>query len=326
MSKHDRRAFLQTSTGALAAGLSPVGSALGATVAASHLTSSVGATQSAPTVAANEGKKPLRLGLILGIGRDPNDAIAKVHDLGLPTCQVFVDEIDAMLATRLREALNKYQMEATSLVVGGPGREVWDFYEGPLTIGLVPRETRAARIAHIKKASDFAKQCGIAAVQTHCGFIPENPNDPVYKETVVAMREVADYCRRNGQNFRYETGQETPITLVRAIQDVGLDNQGVNFDLANLILYGKANPVDAIELLGPYTQGIHAKDGLWPTNPRKLGEEVPIGKGGVDFPRIIARLKELNYRGALTIEREISGPQQVEDVRAAKAYLEKLIG
>jgi len=238
-----------------------------------------------------------------------------------------VDEIDSVLAGQLREALNQYQIEATSLVVGGPGREVWDFYGGPLTIGLVPRETREARIAHIKKASDFAKQCGIAAVQTHCGFIPENPNDPVYKETVTAMRDVAGYCKRNGgQNFRYETGQETPIALVRAIQDVGLDNQGVNFDLANLILYGKANPVDAIELLGPYVQGIHAKDGLWPTNPKELGQEVPIGKGKVDFPRIIGRLKELNYRGAVTIEREISGPQQVEDVRAAKAYLEKLIG
>ena len=326
MSKQNRRSFLQTSTGALAAGLSPIGVALGDGVAADGLMSNLSATQSAPTIPANEGKKPLRLGLILGIGRDPNDAIAKVHDLGLPTCQVFVDEIDSVLAGRLRQALDKYQIEATSLVVGGPGREVWDFYEGPLTIGLVPRETRTARIAHIKKASDFAKQCGIAAVQTHCGFIPENPNDAAYKETVTAMREVAAYCKRNGQNFRYETGQETPITLVRAIQDVGLDNQGVNFDLANLILYGKANPVDAIELLGPYVQGIHAKDGLWPTNPRKLGEEVPIGKGKVDFPRIIARLKELNYRGAVTIEREISGPQQVEDVRAAKAYIEKLIG
>jgi L-ribulose-5-phosphate 3-epimerase len=326
MSKQNRRSFLQTSTGALAAGLSPIGAALRDGVAADGLMSNLSATQSAPKVPANEGKKPLRLGLILGIGRDPNDAIAKVHDLGLPTCQVFVDEIDSVLAGRLRQALDKYQIEATSLVVGGPGREVWDFYEGPLTIGLVPRETRTARIAHIKKASDFAKQCGIAAVQTHCGFIPENPNDAAYKETVTAMREVAAYCKRNGQNFRYETGQETPITLVRAIQDVGLDNQGVNFDLANLILYGKANPVDAIELLGPYVQGIHAKDGLWPTNPRKLGEEVPIGKGKVDFPRIIARLKELNYRGAVTIEREISGPQQVEDVRAAKAYLEKWIG
>ncbi len=149
---------------------------------------------------------------------------------------------------------------------------------------------------------------------------------PCIQETVAAIREVATYCKRNGQNFRYETGQETPITLVRAMGDVGVDNQGVNFDLANLILYGKANPVDAIELLGPYVQGIHAKDGMWPTNPKQLGEEVAIGKGKVDFPRIIERLKQLNYRGAVTIEREISGPQQLEDVRAAKMYLEKLIG
>src|SRR5437763_1787056 len=129
-----------------------------------------------------------------------------------------------------------------------------------------------------------------------------------------------------GKEFRYETGQETPITLVRTIQDVGTDNQGVNFDLANLILYGKSNPVDAIELLGPYVQGIHAKDGLWPTNPRELGKEVPIGKGKVDFPRIIARLKQLNYQGAVTIEREVFGPEQIEDVRAAKVYLERIIG
>jgi L-ribulose-5-phosphate 3-epimerase len=326
MSKRNRRAFLQTSTGALAAGLSPMGAVLGGGVASDDLAPDLSAAEVAPMVPANEGRKPLRLGLIIGIGKDPDSAMAKIHDLGLPTCQVFVEEIEPELAGRLRRALDKHEIEASSLVVGGPGKEVWDFYQGPLTIGLVPRETRDARIAHIKRASDFAKQCGIDAIQTHCGFIPENPNDTVYKETVTAMREVAGYCKRNGQNFRYETGQETPITLVRAIQDVGLDNQGVNFDLANLILYGKANPVDAIELLGPYVQGIHAKDGLWPTNPSELGQEVSIGKGKVDFPRIIRRLKELNYRGAVTIEREISGPQQVEDVRAAKVYLEKLIG
>jgi L-ribulose-5-phosphate 3-epimerase len=326
MSKRNRRTFLQTSTAALAAGFSPFGAALSTGVTAADLEPGLGAAQVAPAIPSNEGKKPLRLGLILGIGKDPDAAMARVHELGLPTCQVFVDEIEPELAGRLRQALDKYQIEATSVVVGGPGKEVWDFYTGPLTIGLVPRETRGARIAHIKKASDFAKQCGIAAVQTHCGFIPENPNDAVYKETVTAMRKAAGYCKRNGQSFRYETGQETPITLVRAIQDVGLDNQGVNFDLANLILYGKANPVDAIELLGPYVQGIHAKDGLWPTNPRELGQEVPIGKGKVDFPRIIRRLKELDYRGAVTIERETSGAQQMEDVRAAKAYLEKVIG
>src|SRR5216683_533416 len=326
MNKQNRRVFLQTSAAALAGGLGPTHSALLSGASPSALALGLSPTQTSQTVSSNDGRKPLRLGLIIGIGKYPGAAMTKVHDLGLPTCQVYADDFAPEHVGPLREALDKHGIEATSLVVGGPGKEVWDFYQGPLTIGLVPRETRATRIAHIKKASDFAKQCGIPAVQTHCGFIPENPNDTVYKETVTAMREVSAYCKHNGQDFRYETGQETPITLVRAIRDVGLDNQGVNFDLANLILYGKANPVDAIELLGPYVQGIHAKDGLWPTNPRKLGEKVPIGKGKVDFPRIIARLKELNYRGAVTIERETSGPQQVEDVRAAKVYLEKLIG
>lgn len=327
MNKPDRRAFLQTSSAALAFRLSSrVVAKLNTEPLPDHIVSEGDAAQAGPTVASNNGKKPMRLGLIINVGEDPDSAIAKVHDLGLPTCQAFVDDFKPGLTERLQKALDKHAIEVTSLVVGGPGKEIWDFYHGPLTIGLVPRETRAARMAHLKKASDFAKQCGIPAVQTHCGFIPENPNDELYRETVAAMREVATYCKSNGQNFRYETGQETPITLLRAIQDVGVDNQGVNFDLANLILYGKANPLDAIELLGPFVQGIHAKDGLWPTNPKELGEEVPIGKGKVDFPRIITRIKALNYRGAVTIEREVSGPQQLEDVRAAKAYLEKLIG
>ena len=322
----NRRTFLQTTTGALALGMNALPRATQASTTAGDKAPAFPPNQTAPVVASNEGKKPLRLGLIIAIGNDPGAAIAKVRDLGLPSCQVFVSDFELKDAAALRQALDRNKVEATSCVVGGPGREVWDFYGGPLTIGLVPRDTRAARIAQLKKASAFARQCGIPAVQTHCGFIPENPNDPLYKETVAAMREVAEYCKDNRQNFRYETGQETPIALVRAIRDVGLDNQGVNFDLANLILYGKANPVDAIETLAPYVQGIHAKDGLFPTNPRQLGEEVPLGKGKVDFPLIIARLKQLQYGGAVTIEREISGPTQIEDVRAAKEYLEALIG
>lgn len=328
MTTLNRRTFLQSSTSAAAATLSLKTAAIGKDILSNpvQLTRGYDAVHSIPALPGDQGKKPLRLGLIIGISNDPNAAMAKVSELGLPTSQIFVRDFEPGLATRLRQALERYQIEATSLVVGGPGKEVWDFYQGPLTIGLVPRETRTPRIAHIKKASDLAKECGISAVQTHCGFIPENPNDPLYAETVAAMRDVVSYCKQNGQNFRYETGQETPITLVRAIQDVGLDNQGVNFDVANLILYGKANPVDAIEILAPYVQGIHAKDGFWPTNPKQLGEEVPIGKGKVDFPQIIERLKQLDYRGAITIEREISGPQQLEDVRGEKMYLEKLIG
>lgn len=270
--------------------------------------------------------KKMRLGVVTGISSDPEAAIKRVHDLGFPTCQIGIRSLDDAVVSKLRDATAKYSVEVTSAIAGGPGPEIYDFYKGPQTIGVVPRQYREARIARIKQVSDFAKKAGIPGVQTHCGFIPEDPNEPLYEEAVKAIRTVAQHCKENGQTFRCETGQETPITLVRAIKDVGLDNVGVNFDVANVILYGKANPVDAVELLGPYIMGIHAKDGLYPTNPKQLGREVPIGEGKVNFPVLIGLLKKIGYQNPLTIEREIEGEKQSQDILAAKAYLEKLIG
>jgi sugar phosphate isomerase/epimerase len=277
-------------------------------------------------VAAASAAQPKPHGVIAQVGKDPDGAIRRVAELGFPTCQVGMRSFEAELAKQLRAALDRYRVEATSIIADGPGPEVYDFYQGPSTIGLVPRATREARIARVRQTSDFARLCGIPAVQTHCGFIPEDPGDPLYQETVAAIRQVATHCKQNGQTFRCETGQETPITLLRTILDVALDNVGVNFDPANLILYGKADPVEALDVLGRYVLGVHAKDGLYPTDPKRLGREVPIGQGKVNFPRFIQRLKEVGYRGPLTIEREISGPRQIEDIRAAKVYLEKLIG
>jgi len=268
----------------------------------------------------------MRLGVITGISPDPDAAIKRVHDLGFPTCQVSVGATDDGTVAKLRDALRRYSVEATSAVVTGPGREVYNFYEGPLTIGLVPREFRATRIAHFKSVSDFAKEVGIPAVQGHCGFIPENPNDALYQETVEAIREVATYCKSNGQNLRCETGQETPIALVRAIRDVGTGNVGVNFDAANLVMYGKANPVDAVATLAPYIQGVHAKDGVYPTDPKQLGAEVAIGQGVVNWPALVPKLKAAGYTNPLTIEREIRGEKQTADILAAKKFLEGLIG
>ena len=286
------------------------------------------ATAAAGLAMAAQGapSKAMRLGVITGISSNPEPAIKRVHDLGFPTCQLGMRSFDDATVSKLRDALAKYNVEVTSAVATGPPPEVYDFYKGPVTIGLVPRQYREARIARIKQVSDFAKKAGIPGVQTHCGFIPENPNEPLYEEAVNAIRTVAQYCKDNGQTFRCETGQETPITLFRAIKDVGLDNVGINFDVGNLILYGKANPVDAVELLGPYIMGIHAKDGLYPTNPKQLGREVAIGEGKVDFPVLIGLLKKVGYQNPLTIEREIEGPKQTQDILAAKAYLEKLIG
>jgi L-ribulose-5-phosphate 3-epimerase len=301
MSAYNRRHFLQISTAAAAAG---------------------------PLLAAPprpEPEKGMRLGLIVHLGEDPEKGLAKVHELGLPTCQAGVSDYTPEMLTRLKAALERYGIEATALNASGPGPAVWDFYQGPLTIGLVPRKYRQQRIDHLKRASDFAKKLDIPALHTHCGFIPENPNDPVYHQTVDAIRQVVSHCKGNGQTFLYETGQETPVTLLRAIQDVGLDNQGVNLDTANLILYGKATPVDALDVIGMLVRGLHAKDGLYPTDPRQLGQEVPIGQGKVDFPRLFKRLKELDYRGPVTIEREIEGPQQMEDIRKSIAYLKRLM-
>lgn len=273
-----------------------------------------------------QSQKKMRLGVVTGMSADPERAIKQVHDLGFPTCQLVIEAFDDATAAKLRDALAKYKVEVTSAVAVGPPPEIYDFYQGPLTIGLVPRQYREARTKRIKQVSDFAKKAGISGVQTHCGFLPENPNDPVYAEAIKAIRAVAEYCKQNGQTFRCETGQETPITLVRAIKDIGLDNVGVNFDVANVILYGKANPLDAVELLGPYIMGIHAKDGLYPTDPKQLGREVPIGQGKVNFPVLIGLLKKVGYRDAVTIEREIEGAEQTKDILAAKAFLEKLIG
>ena len=286
--------------------------------------------QSAAVLAARgilaQSAPKLRLGIVIGISPDPDASIRRVHDLGFSTCQVSPRDTDEATAGKLRQALNRYEVEASAAIAGGPGPELYNFYQGPQTIGLVPRATRAARIQRRKDVSDFAKKAGIPALAGHCGFIPEDPNDPMYPEAVEAIKECAAYCRENGQKFNCETGQETPITLVRAIRDVGLDNVGVNFDVANLILYGKGNPADAIDILGPYAQGMHAKDGLYPTDPKSLGKEVAIGQGKVDFPTIISKLKAIGYKYPITIERETRGPQQEADLRAAKAYLEKLIG
>ena len=161
-------------------------------------------------------------------------------------------------------------------------------------------------------------------MQTHCGFIPEEPADPLYPQTVEAIRTVAKHCQGNGQDFLMETGQETPITMLRAIRDVAMPNLGVGLDTANLVLYGKANPVEAVDIVGPYVRNVHAKDGLWPKDPDKLGEEVIMGKGVVDFRTVFTKLHRIGYAGVLSIERETSGAQQIADVRQEKLFLERV--
>ena len=273
--------------------------------------------------------KPMAVGLLIKPYGAPEERIKRVHDMGFTNCFLSLDDylgrFTPDLVPMYRDLLDKYRVIATAVEVVGPPPLVWDFMRGPSTIGLVPAETRAARIDALRQASDFAHQLGIKQVQTHCGFIPEDPADPKYPGTVEAIRTVARHCQANGQDFLMETGQETPTTMSRMLHDVAMPNLGVGLDTANLILYGKANPVDAVDILGPHVRAVHAKDGRWPTDPSKLGEEVLIGKGLVDFKKVFTKLHAVGYTGAITIERETSGPQQIEDVRNEKIYLENIL-
>ena len=251
-----------------------------------------------------------------------------VADFGLRTCQLCCwnrDLFTAEKADSIKRESTETGVAMTSLWAGWPGPHKWDFIEGPTTLGLVPRRWRKMRVETLKQAGRFARRAGLAAVVTHLGFIPENATDPAFVEVVDCVRELAVFFKGEGLEFWFETGQETPVVLLRLIERVGTGNLGINLDPANLILYGKGNAIDSLDVFGKYVTGLHAKDGLYPTDPMKLGNEVKVGQGKVCFPQFVRRLGEIGYRGAYIIEREISGDQQSKDIASTVKYLERLL-
>ncbi len=248
--------------------------------------------------------------------------------LGLHHCQLMSWDQSQRTDERVQEVLDackEYDVTITALWCGWEGPVQWNFYGGQETLGLVPEAYRYARIQNIKQGADFAKKIGVTDIVTHMGYVPENPYDPHYSGFVAAVAHLAEVLKANGQYLLFETGQETPVTLLRLFEDVGFDNLAVNLDPANLILYGKGNPVDALDVIGKYVRGVHGKDGKYPTSGRELGWEMPMGQGKVDFPALIKGLHELGYDGCITIEREIEGDQQTADIVMARDMLQGIL-
>jgi len=271
------------------------------------------------------------IGVMAGLP-ETGPCFGKVSDFGLTCCQL--SSRNAWLWTDARAAELAAESAATGVRMtalwagwGPPAK--WNLLEGPETLGIVPRKYRDVRVEHLKKAGPFARALGVPAVITHLGFIPENPSDPEFGGAggvVETVKELAEHYAGFGLAFWYETGQETPVTMLRLIECVGTGNLGINLDPANLILYGRGNPVDALDVFGPHVRNVHAKDGLYPTDPMALGAEVKVGEGKVNFPALVKRLAEIGFAGEYIIEREISGPRQREDIAATVEYLKGLIG
>lgn len=272
-------------------------------------------------------KSPITIGTIIYHLDDIDAQFKALHDAGFTSCQINWSsaKMTPELAQKIIENEQKYGIKATT-VVGVPGNCKWNFTQGPATIGLVPADDRDNRIAEYHKMIDFCQLAKVPAMHSHFGFIPEDMSDYKYKTFISVMKQLAQYAKDRGVSIYFETGQETPITLVRAIKDIGYDNLGINCDVANLLLYGKANPTDAIKLFGPLVKDIHAKDGKYPTrdNPYELGQEKPIPEGDVDFPAIIKYLKQEGYKGAITIEYELNLNSMDYMVKTRK-YLQDLI-
>ena len=268
----------------------------------------------------------MKLGLMVTISDEPEESFQKVLDLGFPTCQLsctaecMVERIDCR---RIRRAAQNTGIEISSFFLLFEG-QVFDRIEGPATMGFVAEKYRKKRLELAKKFSDIVREIGVKSITCHVGFIPNDPHSPLYTGFLPVMRKFCEYCRRNGQIFCFETGQELPSVLKRTIEDVGTGNLGINLDPANLLLYGMAHPLDAVEIFGEYIRGMHAKDGLWPDRNDALGKEVPFGEGEVCFDLLIPKLKEKGFRGPITIEREITGERQIKDILKAKEILERM--
>ncbi len=219
------------------------------------------------------------------------------------------------LAAEFNRRLEELGIVTTVVFAGFEGESYADIPTVKRTVGLMPRETRLARTTELKAIADFANLLNVQAVGVHLGFVPHDTADPDYGLMVELTRDVCAHCQRNHQALHLETGQEPVDVLIRFLDDVGRDNLFVNFDPANMILYGAGEPLSALAELGWRVHSVHAKDATWSDRPGQTwGREVPLGEGAVDFRAFLATLHRIEYDGPLTIEREI--PQEPERQKA----------
>ena len=212
---------------------------------------------------------------------------------------------------------------------GFDGESYADIETTARTVGLVPEATRAARAEEMKQISDFTKLLGCDTVGMHIGFVPSDRSSSSYRGLIETTRDVLDHVSKNGQKMHLETGQETAEHLLEFIHDVERPNLFINFDPANMILYGTGNPIEALKKVGHLVRSVHCKDAKWAAEPvrgKEWGSEVALGEGDVGMETYLRTLKAVGYTGPLTIEREIAHDRerQRRDIGTAAALLTKL--
>ncbi len=248
--------------------------------------------------------------------------IAALREVGIHHIQLALDplrtpsvEWDSAIA-KLREA----GIGIMSGMMGCVGEDYSTIAAIHRTGGVVPDETWPQSLANFRQAAPIASAAGIKLVTLHAGFIPDDPNSAVFKKVVERIVLIAEIFASQGVNIALETGQERAAALLQFLKTLGTAKVGVNFDPANMLLYGSGDPIEALQLLAPHVRQVHIKDATRSGVPGTWGNEVPVGKGEVDWPKFFAVLGQADYRGHLVIERE-AGENRVADLASARAFL-----
>jgi sugar phosphate isomerase/epimerase len=270
------------------------------------------------------------LGVFASIDAGLGVQLEVAHELGVPTIQLHAPQKASRTPARAEQFLARLEELGItiSVVFGGfEGESYADIPTVARTVGLVPPATRAARTREMLEIADFARLLGVDAVGLHLGFVPHDPADPLRGEVLAVTRRLCDHCRSQQQRVHLETGQESADTLAGFLTATQRDNLFVNFDPANMILYGSGDPIPALRKVGRWVRSVHCKDAKWAARPgAEWGREVPLGEGDVGMANFLRTLAEVGYDGPLTIEREIpqDPARQKEEIGRGIRLLNKL--
>jgi sugar phosphate isomerase/epimerase len=255
----------------------------------------------------------------------PQDLAQKIEQTGVRRVQLALDPLretpDVWGDTA--EVFQQAGLTIASGMFGCVGEDYTTLESIRKTGGLTPEHTFEQNLKNAKASALTAAKLGIKYITFHAGFIPHDPNAPEYSVMLNRIRQVAAAFGEQGVVVGLETGQETAPDLAGVLTKLNSPNIGVNFDPANMILYDKGNPIEALKLLGRWVRNVHIKDARRTKVPGTWGTEEVAGTGEVDWPKFFATLREIKFAGDWVIERE-AGTQRIADIKTARQMLEKI--
>lgn len=274
--------------------------------------------------------REMELGAMFLATTTPVETLQAIKKTGVTCGQLLVEgslELTDELAAQWKAAIEAEDFPIITCFAAYNGEEYPDIPTVADTVGLIPARFRTERMARTRAVSDFAAKLGVGAIGLHIGCVPNDDTHPDYLAVLGMVREIADHAAAHGQVFALETGQEPATELRDFLADVKRPNVRINFDPANMILYGSGDPIEALDVLGDLVVSVHAKDGLWPAGGEgSLGCEKVLGTGDVGMRRFVTKLREIGYRGPLCIEREgVTWEQKLIDIEAGVAELKNAL-